>query len=75
LIELSENERYLLEEFKSGNSPLKSILEKIWAERAAEYNRNSAEQMRQIPRNFEAAADYAAKAEVYETFMADLMEA
>jgi hypothetical protein len=75
VIGLGEADRYLFEEFKAGNSPLKAILEQVCAERAAEYNRKSAEQMRQIPRNFEAAADYAAKAEVYETFMADLMEA
>jgi hypothetical protein len=70
---LSDNERYVLNEFQEGNSPLKAVLAKFCDLRADEYRRRCTQRMSIVPRDVERAADDAAKADVYESFMRGLM--
>jgi hypothetical protein len=64
----SELERHVLGELQAGNGLLKAVREKFCEMKADEYRRACAQNMAHVPRHPEVAADYAAKAQAYETF-------
>jgi hypothetical protein len=69
----TDSERHFLQQFKDGNAPFKSVLAKFCELKADEYRRSCTQRMAHIPRDREGAADDAAKAEAYETFMRELL--
>jgi len=71
----SDGERYVLNDFQEGNSPLKAVLAKFCELKADEYRRSCTQRMSMVPRDVERAADDAAKAEAYEMFMHELVNA
>ena len=71
----SENERYILAEFQQGHSPLKVVLARFCEMKADEYRRSCTQRMSHVPREIERAADDAAKADVYDCFIQELMNA
>lgn len=72
--EFSDLERYALQEFKADQGYLKIALQKFCELKADEYRRACTQAMAHVPRDPETAADYAAKAQAFETFMQELME-
>ena len=70
----SDNERYVLTECQQGNSLLKAVLAKFCEMKADEYRRSCTQRMSIVPRDTERAADDAAKADVYESFMRELLD-
>ena len=74
MMDFSDLEREVLEDLK-GSTHLKAVLEKFCELKADEYRRACARNMAHVPRDTESAADYAAKAQAYATFMQELMEA
>jgi len=72
-MELTELERQVLAEFCAGDSLLKAVLAKFCEMKADECRRACVQAMAHVPREPEVAADYAAKAEAYETFLEDLL--
>lgn len=73
-MEFTELERHVLEEFRAGDSLLKAVLEKFCEIKATECRRACVQAMAHVPREPEVAADYATKAQTYETFLEDLLE-
>lgn len=71
----SDLERHVLEEFKASDGLLKTVLEKFCEMKADECRRACVQAMAHVPREPEVAADYAAKAQAYETFMQELWAA
>ena len=71
----TESERYILEQFRAENSMLKAVLAKFCELKADEYRRSCTQRMSHVPRDVERAADDAAKAETFESFMRELMNA
>ena len=69
----SDSERCVLNDFQEGNSPLKAVLAKFCELKADECRRSCTQRMSHVPREIERAADDAAKADAYETFMQDLL--
>lgn len=53
---------------------MQQLLEYFCEVRAQECHRQASECMTTVPRRFELASDYAAKAQVYEGFIQDLMD-
>ena len=72
LSDLSDIERGGLNDFLAKPSPLRAALEKYAALRKAETETSASDCLRGIPRQLEAAVDYAAKAEVYSQLLKDL---
>lgn len=62
------------DEFRAGECLLKAVLEKFCEMKAEECRRACAQAMAHVPREAEVAADYAAKAQVYETFVQELAD-
>jgi hypothetical protein len=75
MMEFTELERQIMEEFRGGDGLLKSVLEKFCEIKAEECRRACVQAMAHVPREPEVAADYAAKVLVYETFVEELLEA
>jgi len=71
----TESERYVLEQFREENSMLKAVLAKFCELKADEYRRSCTERMSRVPRDVERAADEAAKADAFESFMRELTNA
>lgn len=71
----TESERYVLGQFRDDNSMLKAVLAKFCELKADEYRKSCTERMSRVPRDVERAADDAAHAETFESFMQDLMNA
>ena len=71
----TESERYILEQFRDENSMLKAVLAKFCELKADEYRRSCTDRMSRVPREIERAADDAAKADVYESLMQELLDA
>jgi len=71
----SDNERYVLNEFQESNSPVKAVLAKFCELKADEYRRSCTQRMSIVPRDTERAADDAAHADAFESFMRELMNA
>ena len=71
----SDNERYVLNEFQESNSPVKAVLAKFSELKADEYRRSCTQRMSIVPRDTERAADDAAHADAFESFMRELMNA
>ena len=74
MMDFSDLERQVLEDLKD-STHLKSVLEKFCELKADECRRACTQRMAHVPRDPESAADYAAKAQAYETFMQELLEA
>jgi hypothetical protein len=72
LRELSDIERGSLRDLLAHPTPLRSAIEKFSSARKQAMDSSAAECLRTLPRQFEEAADYAAKAEVYLQFLKDL---
>jgi hypothetical protein len=70
--ELTDIERGALRDLLSRPEPVRLALEKYAAHRKAEMESAAADCLRGVPRQFEQAADYAAKAEVYGQLLKDL---
>jgi hypothetical protein len=70
----TETERYILQQFKDGTAPFKSVLAKFCELKADEYRRSCTQRMAIVPREIGRAADDAANADVYESFMHELMD-
>jgi hypothetical protein len=75
MMEFTELERQVLGAFRAGDSLLKAVLEKFCEMKAEECRRACVQAMAHVPRDPEVAADYAAKAQAYETFVAELLGA
>ena len=73
-MEFTELERHVLDEFRASDGLLTSVLEKFCEMKADECRRACVQAMAHVPREPEVAADYAAKAQAYETFMRELLE-
>lgn len=73
MMEFTELERQVLDEFRAGGSLLKAVLEKFCEMKADECRRACVQAMAHVPREPEVAADYAAKAQAYEMFMQELL--
>ena len=72
----TEGERHILNEVKERHSnPFREVLAKFCELKADEYRRSCTQRMSFVPRDVERAADDAAKADVYEGFMQELMNA
>jgi len=71
----TDSERYVLEQFRDENSMLKAVLAKFCELKADEYRRSCTDRMSRVPREIERAADDAAKADVYESLMQELLDA
>ena len=71
----SDLERHVLNEFRASDGLLKAVLEKFCELKADECRRACAQAMAHVPRDPEVAAGYAAKAQAYETFMQELLDA
>jgi hypothetical protein len=56
----------------NGHTALRSALEHFCKARAAERRKDCAQAMSSVPRQYELASDYAAKADVYEGLLAEL---
>jgi len=69
----TEAERYILQQFKDSNAPIKDVLAKFCELKVDEYRRSCTQRMAHIPRDPEGAADDAAKAEAYEAFIRELL--
>jgi hypothetical protein len=74
MMDFSDLERHVLEDLKA-STHLKAVLEKFCELKADECRRACARAMAHVPRDPEVAADYAAKAQGYETFMQEVLEA
>ena len=74
MTEITEIERHYIREFGESHSPLKDVLSKFCELKANEYRRSCTQRMSVVPRDTERAADDAAKAEVYEMFMRELLD-
>jgi hypothetical protein len=74
MMDFPDLERQVLEDLKD-STHLKAVLEKFCEMKAEECRRACARNMAHVPRDPEVAADYAAKAQAYETFMQDLVHA
>lgn len=68
-------ERHTLNDFKESFAPIKDVLAKFCELKADEYRRSCTQRMSIVPRDTERAADDAAKADAYESFMRELMNA
>jgi hypothetical protein len=73
-MEFTELERQVLNEFRASESLLKTVLEKYCEMKADECRRACVQAMAHVPREPEVAADYAAKAQAYETFVQELFD-
>lgn len=73
MMDFTDLERQVLEDLKD-STHLKGVLEKFCELKAEECRRACAQAMAHVPRDPEVAADYAAKAQAYETFMQDLLD-
>jgi len=71
----TETERYILQQFRDSNAPIKDVLAKFCELKGEECRRACVQQMAHVPRNPEVAADYAVRAQAYETFMQELCTA
>lgn len=71
----TDSERRFLQQFKDSNGPFKDVLAKFCELKADEYRRSCTQRMSIVPRDIERAADDAAKADVYESFMKELLGA
>jgi hypothetical protein len=72
-VSLNAEEKHAIESFAgSPQSPLYSALDKFCAHKKQEMEANSADAMRSVPRQYEVAADYAAKADAYRNLLNDL---
>jgi hypothetical protein len=69
---LTEEERRVLKSFTATRGALWSALEKFRTAKKIEMDGNCADSMRSVPRGFELAADYAARADVYKLLLEDL---
>jgi len=69
----SDLDRHVLQEFKESFGHLKAVLEKFCEMKTDECRRACVQAMAHVPRDPEVAADYAAKAQAYETFMQELL--
>jgi hypothetical protein len=69
--DLTDSERQVLGNIVAGGT-VRAILEKFAAYRYAEMTVACSSAMASVPRQTEAAADYAAKAEVYKILLQDL---
>jgi len=63
--ELTDIERGALRDFLAKPGPVRLALEKYASHRKIEMEQAASDCLRGVPRQFEQAADYAAKAEVY----------
>ena len=70
----SDLDRHVLQEFKESFGHLRAVLEKFCELKADECRHACAQAMAHVPRDPESAADYAAKAQAYETFMRELVD-
>jgi len=73
-MEFTELERHVLNEFRASESLLKTVLEKFCEMKADECRTACTQAMAHVPREPEVAADYAAKAQAYETFVGELLD-
>ncbi len=73
MMDFSDLERQVLEDLK-GSTHLMAVLEKFCELKADECRRACTQRMAHVPREPEVAADYAAKAQAYETFMQELFD-
>ena len=73
MMEFTELERQILEEFRAGDGLLKAVLEKFCEMKAEECLRACVQAMAHVPREPEVAADYSAKAQAYESFVQELL--
>lgn len=69
---LTDAEALVLKDFLEQDTPLRAVITKFANQRGDYMRRESTDAMKTVPRQFEKAADYAAKADVYETFLSDL---
>jgi hypothetical protein len=67
-LEYSQAERTVLGEFAAHASILRSAIDKFCREAALRENKECADAMRSVPRDFERAADHAAKSEALTEF-------
>jgi hypothetical protein len=74
MMDFSDLERQVLEDLRD-STHLKAVLDKFCDMKADECRRACTQRMAHVPRDPESAADYAAKAQAYETFMQELLEA
>lgn len=71
-MELNDIERQTLLQFLALPSPVRSAIAKFAAHQRLHCERMTADSLRTVPRQLEAACDHAAKAEVYATLMEEL---
>lgn len=69
---LTEVERTVLSNWLAKEDALREAFRKFCAYQKALHDRFCADEMRSVPRQFEKAADHAAKADVYSTMFTDL---
>jgi hypothetical protein len=69
---LTDVERGALRELLARPDSLRGAIEKYASQRKGEMDAASADCMRGVPRQFEQASDYAAKADVYGQLLKDL---
>lgn len=69
---LTEIERQALQSFIATNGTLLTAVQKFAQKKRADMEREASDCMRYIPRRFEQASDYAAKAEAYSSLLGDL---
>ncbi len=72
LTELTDIERGALRDLLAKPTPVRIAVEKYAAQRKSEWEAAAADCLRGVPRQFEQAADYAAKAEVSGQLLKDL---
>lgn len=70
--ELSDVERGALRDLLARPEPVRTAIEKYATQRKGEMEAAAADCLRGVPRQFELAADYAAKADVYGQLLKDL---
>ncbi len=70
--DLSDVQRGALRDLLAKPTELRNSIEKFATQRKQEMDSQAADCMRGCPRQFEQAADYAAKAEVYGQLLKDL---
>jgi hypothetical protein len=74
MMDFTDLERQVLEDLKN-STHLKAVLEKFCELKAEECRRACTQRMAHVPRDPESAADYAAKAQAFEAFMQELLDA
>jgi len=69
---MTENQRLALSNWLARDGDLREAVQQFLTEKAAYCEKETADNMRTIPRGVELAADYASKAEVYRDFWKEL---